>query len=82
MEEDPIQFNEKKRKLLGDEIHDSFLHPNKFKTNTFYLQSETNEIPNAAIKLKLESSASEAKKRKFVEKDDQTNQKKHKFQII
>jgi hypothetical protein len=29
--ENPMEYNEKKRKLLGSGIHDSFLHPKPFK---------------------------------------------------
>ncbi len=80
MEEDPILFNEKKRKLLGDEIHDGFLHPKKFKTNSFVLQnSELDETQRVTPKEKT------AQKRKLDEVDETksfSNQKKHKFQII
>ena len=37
-EDNPVQYNERKRKLMGDDIHDSFLHPTFVKTSkiSFY----------------------------------------------
>ena len=66
---DPISFNEKKRNLLGNEVHESFLHPKMFKTNT--------------INLKNESSNFTPKKRKTeTPKSSASVPKKHKFQLI
>jgi len=41
----PIEFNEKKRKLLGAAVHESFIHPKLIKTNkiSFSKQNVTNE---------------------------------------
>ena len=35
---DPIQFNEEKRKRLGDEMFSSFSHPKPFKIGRFKLE--------------------------------------------
>ena len=32
-EDNPIEYNERKRRLMGDDIHDSFLHPSFVKTS-------------------------------------------------
>jgi tRNA U38,U39,U40 pseudouridine synthase TruA len=36
----PEKFNEKKRKLLGEKVFDSFMHPKKFKTKTISLEKK------------------------------------------
>ena len=38
-EDNPVQYNERKRKLMGDDIHDSFLHPTFVKTSKISFQS-------------------------------------------
>jgi hypothetical protein len=79
MEEDPLLFNERKRKLLGDEVHDGFLHPKKFKTNSLLLQNESDQSQKMPIK-----SSADVKKRKLELSDEAMSSKikKHKFQII
>ncbi len=77
MLEDPIEFNEKKRHLLGEKLHNSFLHPKKIKIGQLHLKSEpsTNKL-----------SMDESKKRKInIEADTNTKPvsfQKHKFNLI
>ena len=51
-DDNPIEFNDRKRKLMGDDIHDSFLHPNFVKTSkiTFTSQKNTKKSKNNAVK--------------------------------
>jgi hypothetical protein len=37
--ENPVEFNNRKRKMLGDGIQDSFLHPKPFKVEKMTLPS-------------------------------------------
>jgi len=73
---DPMEFNEKKRKLLGEKIHDGFLHPKPFKIGQIQFKSEASPV-------KL---SDESKKRKLdpeIEKNTNfSDKKKHKFQLI
>jgi hypothetical protein len=77
MLDDPIEFNENKRKLLGEKIHNSFLHPKPFKIGQIELKSES--LPKKLM-------SDESKKRKLdqeIEKDTNISEKKkHKFQLI
>jgi hypothetical protein len=40
-DDNPIEFNEQKRKKMGDQIHDSFLHPSFVKTSKIVLEPQT-----------------------------------------
>jgi hypothetical protein len=37
--DNPVEYNERKRKQMGDEIHQSFLHPNFVKTSKIIIDS-------------------------------------------
>ena len=39
-DDDPLEFNKRKRKLLGSEIQDSFLHPSFVKTSKIVIESK------------------------------------------
>ena len=51
-----LEFNDRKRKLMGDDIHESFLHPNFVKTSkiTFTTQKNSKKSPKNAIVKKVE----------------------------
>jgi hypothetical protein len=54
--DDPLKFNERKRKLLGEGVFDSFMHP-KFKTKTISLEKKSSrkeEKPKDKIQTKAE----------------------------
>jgi hypothetical protein len=72
-----MEYNEKKRHLLGEKIHNSFLHPKPIKIGQINLKSEP-----LTTKLNLD----ESKKRKInVESDTITkpiSNKKHKFHLV
>jgi hypothetical protein len=74
MLDDPMEFNDKKRKLLGEKIHNSFLHPKPFKIGQLQMK------PEASPK-KL---SDESKKRKLDPEmtTNTSDKKKHKFQLI
>jgi hypothetical protein len=36
--DDPIEFNERKRKQIGNDIHESFLHPSYVKTSKIIIE--------------------------------------------
>ena len=67
-QDDPIQFNELKRKQMGSAIQESFMHPKIIKTNTIHF-----EVPNKQKSTKTEKETKISKV-----KSDQ----KHKFQIF
>lgn len=73
-DEDPIQFNEVKRKRLGESIQESFLHPKLIKTNKITFASETSKPKKPSEKSKSTLTKIEPLK---VEKTV-----KHKFQLI
>jgi hypothetical protein len=57
--DDPLEFNEQKRKRMGDFIHESFLHPSFVKTSKIVIESkpknkskETNLKPKNVTKSK------------------------------
>ncbi len=45
--ENPIEFNAKKRKLLGEGIQESFLNPKPFKIEKMVLPSSQKTQPNS-----------------------------------
>ena len=65
---DPINYNEKKRQLLGNEIHEAFMHPKKFKIGKIELKTEP-------AKLKPLS------KTKTGSSNEHETKRKHKFQL-
>ena len=68
--EDPEAYNEKKRKILGDEIFDSFMHPKQIKTGKIVLKPET---------------SNESKPKSFskiVEQKTERKSVKHKFNVV
>jgi hypothetical protein len=69
LNEDPLTFNEKRKKRLGSPVHESFLHPKFVKTNHIYL-------PN--------STTSKTKKRSEIDTKSGSGSKiiKHKFQFL
>ncbi len=67
MNEDPEEYNSKKRKILGEGVFESFMHPKKFKTGKIELKSES-----------LTEKNQRKEPRTFVE----PKQSKHKFNII
>jgi hypothetical protein len=44
--ENPVEFNNRKRKMLGDGIQDSFLHPKPFKVEKMTLPSTSKSSEN------------------------------------
>jgi hypothetical protein len=65
----PEEYNSKKRKILGDGIFESFMHPKKFKTGKIEFKSE----PKSEPKGKKESTSKTLSDSKL---------SKHKFNII
>lgn len=65
---DPINYNEKKRKLLGEKIHEAFMHPKKFKIGKIELKTEPAKLKSLP-KTKTSSSS------------DLESKRKHKFQL-
>ena len=51
-EDNPVEFNDRKRKLLGDDIHNSFLHPNFVKTSkiSFPTPKSSKKTSNNSVK--------------------------------
>jgi hypothetical protein len=45
-----IAFNEQKRKAMGDEVYESFMHPKMFKTNSVTLNNQKEKV-NTPTKL-------------------------------
>ena len=66
-DEEPETFNEKKRKLLGNEVHDGFLNPKKIKIGTITLNPESKMKPKVSPK------------KKTIETKNNVSQTKHKF---
>jgi hypothetical protein len=66
---DPLHFNENKRKLLGEEVYEGFMHPKKFKVGKIELKREPSKITIGQKKL-----ASQPK--------EVISIKKHKFQLV
>ena len=62
MKEDPEKFNLEKRKRLGPEIQESFLHPKLIKTDTFLLKKP---VKSEANKTKVTTNNAVASKHKF-----------------
>jgi len=52
----PIDFNEKKRKLMGSAIHESFLHPKIIKTDKIVF-SKQKPVNNPTLETKSDKSA-------------------------
>ena len=73
-DEDPIEFNEIKRKRLGEPIQDSFLHPKLIKTNKITFESEPSKPKKLSEKSKSTLTKTEPMKVEKVVK--------HKFQLI
>ena len=77
MSEDPIEFNEKKRKLIGEKIHNSFLHPKPMKTGELFIKPEQSSF---------KKDNEETKKQKVTEETRADSNlikiKKHKFSLI
>ena len=65
-EDNPIEFNDRKRKIMGDDIHNSFLHPNFVKTSKISFTS-----PKSSKKIHNESAPIASK----------TKEIKHKFKF-
>jgi hypothetical protein len=63
----PIEYNERKRKLMGSAVQDTFLHPKMIKTNTIVLSKTT--VKNE-------------KKTKLLKDASEKHVPKHKFQFI
>ena len=74
-EEDPIEFNEIKRKRLGEPIHESFLHPKLIKTDKIQFGDE---VPSKAKQLTKKSIS----KNKKIEPLHVDKSVKHKFRLI
>ena len=51
----PLEYNEKKRKLMGTDIHESFLHPKKIKTAKLTLPSAGKGKSEIHVKKTLQS---------------------------
>ncbi len=66
-ETNPEEYNSKKRKLLGDGVFESFMHPKKFKTGKIHMQSESKQ---------------EEKPKKEQKTYVPSKQSKHKFNIV
>lgn len=66
--DDPISYNERKRKRLGEEVHEGFLHPKQIKLGQITLKSEKADKELALKKLKSYSK-------------NNVSTKKHKFQF-
>ena len=68
-DDNPLQFNERKRKIMGEDVHDSFLHPSFVKTSkiSFTPQKSVKKLPNDSVKK--------------VEQSPKTKEIKHKFQF-
>ena len=73
-DDDPLEFNERKRKLLGSEIQDSFLHPSFVKTSKIVI--ETKKVPKE--KHQNKSKETSITKTKPLQN---TKQIKHKFKF-
>ena len=65
--DNPEEYNSKKRKILGDGVFESFMHPKQFKIGKIELNAETEQKPKKELSPKT-----------FVEK----KQLKHKFNVI
>jgi hypothetical protein len=61
--ENPMEFNEKKRKKLGSAIQESFLHQKSFKIEKMTLPKKTE--PNKQFKQKGGSTETKAPKHRF-----------------
>ena len=72
-EDNPIEYNERKRKLMGDDIHDSFLHPSFVKTSKI-------TFPSTATKSVKKPSNNSAPKTSTLTMP-KTKEIKHKFQF-
>jgi hypothetical protein len=68
MSNNPEEDNSKKRKLLGDGVFESFMHPKQFKTGKIVLNSETKKEPK--------------QKESFSKTLTAKKQTKHKFNVI
>ena len=65
-DDNPLEFNERKRKLLGSEIQDSFLHPTFVKTSKIILEPKANlKAPKSAKNMKKETIQIKNVKHKF-----------------
>ncbi len=68
---DPEEFNSKKRKLLGEGVFESFMHPKQIKVGKIVLKNEMkNQSKNQLTEEKKSSN------------DLPTKQRKHKFNVI
>ncbi len=64
---DPEEFNSKKRKLLGEGVFESFMHPKQIKVGKIVLKNEKKNQP---------------KEEKKLIKDIPKKLQKHKFNVI
>ncbi len=69
----PVAFNEKKRKLLGSAVQESFLHPKVIKTNKIIFSKDKNEKV---------ADDSKTKQSKTMQSKNPPKLIKHKFQFI
>ena len=61
IDENPLEFNEKKRKLLGPGLQESFLHPKAFKIEKLTLPKNTEKKKST----KQSGGNTEVKKHRF-----------------
>lgn len=61
-ETNPEEYNSKKRKILGDGVFQSFMHPKKFKTGKIELKSDSEPQEKKETKT---STLSKVSKHKF-----------------
>ena len=80
LNEDPIEFNETKRKRLGESLQESFQHPKLIKTDKISFGSQLPKIP--AEKSKKTSTKLKIEPLKKTDSSKDSKITKHKFQVI
>ena len=63
--DDPIEFNDRKRKQMGEEIHESFLHPSFVKTSKISVPRPNKKNSTLDSKKEMKNEKTKSLKHKF-----------------